>query len=81
MQIYRTISNISHTKIQNLNDSRLVWQVPLPNPLKSSVKWKNEYVVGAAPTGDTPITSEWSSLLPANVRPILEVYDIYFLWK
>ena len=34
----RKISNIRHTKSQNLNDSRLVLQLPLPNPLESGVK-------------------------------------------
>ena len=32
------VSNISHTKPRNLNDSRLVLQVSLPNPLKTCVK-------------------------------------------
>ena len=36
--IYREISNISPTKSQNLNDSRLVLQLPLPNPLMPCVK-------------------------------------------
>ena len=35
---HRNISNISRTKSQNLNDSRLVLQLPLPNPLKSGFK-------------------------------------------
>ena len=35
---------------------------------------KNEDVVGAAPTGDAPATSEWSTILLATkVRLILEV--------
>ena len=35
---------------------------------------ENEDVVGAAPTGDAPTTSEWSTiLLPSKVRLILEV--------
>ena len=34
------ISNISHTKSQNLNVSHLVLQLSLPNPLKPSVKWR-----------------------------------------
>ena len=34
---------------------------------------ENEDVVGAAPTGDAPTTSEWSTiLLPTKVRLILE---------
>ena len=35
---------------------------------------ENEDVVRAAPTGDAPTTSEWSTiLLPTNVRLILEI--------
>ena len=35
----------------------------------------NEYEVGAAPTGDAPTTSEWSTiLLLTNVRLILKVW-------
>ena len=33
-QNYRKVSNVSGTKSQNLNDSRLVLQLSLPNPLK-----------------------------------------------
>ena len=36
---------------------------------------ENEDVVGAAPTGDAPTTSEWSMiLLPTKVRLILETW-------
>ena len=35
---YRKISNIRRTKCQNLNDSRFVLQLSVPNPLKPSVK-------------------------------------------
>ena len=36
---------------------------------------ENEDVVGAAPTGDAPTTSEWSTtLLPTNVRLILQIW-------
>ena len=35
---YRKIHNIRRTKSQNLNNFRLVSQVPLPNPLKPAVK-------------------------------------------
>ena len=36
---------------------------------------ENEDVVGAAPTGDAPITSEWSTIvLPTKVRLILETW-------
>ena len=34
----RKVSNIRRTKCQNLNDSRLVLQLSMPNPLKPSVK-------------------------------------------
>ena len=35
---YRKVSNIRRTKCQNLNESRLVLQLSVPNPLKPSVK-------------------------------------------
>ena len=35
---YRKISNIRRTQNQNLTDSRLIMQLPLPNPLKPGVK-------------------------------------------
>ena len=35
---YRPISNISRTTSHNLNGTRLVLQLPLPNPLKPGVK-------------------------------------------
>ena len=34
---YRKISNIKHTKSQNVNAFRLVLQLPLPNPFKPDV--------------------------------------------
>ena len=38
----------------------------------------NEYVVGAAPTGNAPTTSEWSMvLLPTKVRIIFDGYFKY----
>ena len=44
---------------------------------EASREVKNEDVVGAAPTGDAPTTSEWLTIsLPAKVRLILEVYCI-----
>ena len=37
---------------------------------------KNEDVVGAAPTGDAPTTSEWSTIfLPTKVCLILETWQ------
>ena len=35
---YRKVSNIRCTKYQNLNDSHLILQLSVPNPLKPSVK-------------------------------------------
>ena len=35
---YRKVSNIRPTKCQNLNDSHLVLQLSVPNPLKPGVK-------------------------------------------
>ena len=35
---YRQFSNISRTQFQNINGSRLILQLPLPNPLKPGVK-------------------------------------------
>ena len=69
---YRQISRVWYIKSQNLNVSRLILQLLLPNPLKAC---ENEDVVGAAPSGDAPATSEWSTiLLPTKVRTILEVW-------
>ena len=36
---YCKISNIRHTKFQNLNVSHLILQLSLPNPFKPGVKW------------------------------------------
>ena len=64
-------SNISDIKSQNLNDSRLVLQLSLPNPLKPVVK---------SPTGDAPTTTGWStSSLPTRVCVILEVLRYTFI--
>ena len=46
----------------------------LAESLEARCQVENENVVGAAPTGDAPTTSEWSTiLLPTKVRLILEV--------
>ena len=67
--------NIRCTKSQTLNVSHLILQLSLPNPMKPGVKSKNEDVVGAAPTGDAPTTSEWSTiLLLTKVQLILETW-------
>ena len=59
---YCKISNRRCTKPQNFNVSRLGMQLSLRNILKPGVKVENEDVVGAAPTGDAPTTSEWSTI-------------------
>ena len=76
---YCKISNIRRTKSPNLNVSHLVLQLPLPNPMKPGVV--NEDVVGVAPPGNAPTTSEWSTILvPAKVRLILETWQ-YLLYR
>ena len=46
------------------------------NLLKPGVKSEIEDVVGAAPTGYAPTTSEWSTiLLPTKVKLILEIWE------
>ena len=70
---YRKTSNIRRAKSQNLNVSPLSLQFSSHNILKCSVE--NEDVVGAAPTGDAPTTSEWSTIpLPTQVCLILETW-------
>ena len=72
---YPQTCNRSRTKSQNLNVSRLVLQLSLLNPLKPGVQSENEDVVGAAPPGNAPTTSEWSTiLLPVRVRLIIEFW-------
>ena len=61
--IYRKIYNISHTKSQNLNVSRLVFKLSLSNLLKPGVKSKMKMKI-----------SEWSTIvLLTEVRLMLEV--------
>ena len=49
-------------------------------PLETRCQVDNEDVVGAAPTGDAPTTSEWSTiLLPTKVRLILEVLRYMYM--
>ena len=72
--MYRQTYNISRTKFQKLNVSRLVLQLALLDPLMPDFIVENEDVVEVAPTGDATTTSEWSTiLLPTNVRIILKV--------
>ena len=58
--IYRKVSNIRRTKSQNLKwfSSRL--EVVFTQSVEAGCQVENEDVVGAAPIGNAPITSEWS---------------------
>ena len=58
---YCKISNISCTKSQNLNDSHLVLQLVFVQFIEARCKVENEDKVGAAPTGNAPAISEWST--------------------
>ena len=74
---YCQTSSISSTKSQHLNVSYLILHFcPIqwsPLGVKSRMKI---YLVGAAPTGDAPTTSEWStSILSTKVHLILEVWQ------
>ena len=68
--MYRQVSNIRRTKSKHLKILVLSYGCLCRIPC-----WvENEDVVGAAPTGDAPITSEWSTiLLPTKMSLILEV--------
>ena len=70
--MYCKISNIRHTKTQNLNDSHLVLQTfVFAQSIEARCLVENEDVVGAAPTGDAATTYEWLTvLLPMNVSYI-----------
>ena len=50
--------------------------LPLSQSIEALCLVENEDVVGAAPTGDAPTTSEWSAiLLPTKVQLILEIWQ------
>ena len=70
---YRQISNISRTIYQTLNVScRLAFVFIESMEARYYVEYED--VVGAAPTGDAPTTSQWSTiLLLTRVRLISEV--------
>ena len=55
---YRQVSNIRCTKSQHLKDSRTVFAAVFGESLEARCQVENEDVVGAAPTGDAPTTSE-----------------------
>ena len=58
--LYRKISNIRRTESQNLNVSSLA--AVFAQSFEAMCQVENEDVVGAAPTGDAPTTSEWSTI-------------------
>ena len=75
--ICRQTSNTRPDKSQNSNASRLVLQLSLPNLWSQVLSRESEDVAGAAPTGDAPTTSEWSTtVLPIKVRLILEAWRL-----
>ena len=59
---YRKITNISRTKSKNLNVFRLGLQFAFAQYTEARCYADNEDEVGAAPTGDAPTTSEWSTI-------------------
>ena len=75
-ETHRQTCNTSRTISQNLNVSRLVLLLSLPNPLKPGVQVENEDVFGAAPTGDALTTFECPTIvLPTKVHHVLEVWQ------
>ena len=58
IDVFRQVSNISRTESQNLN----CFSSRLADVFAQYIKAENEDVVGAAPTGDAPTTSEWSTI-------------------
>ena len=84
---YRNISNISGTKSPNLNVSRLEVVFAQSNEARCQVE--SEDVVGAAPTGDAPTTSEWSTVLlltdVSYIRELMVIPNLHsskcLLWR
>ena len=60
---YRQVSNIRRTKFQHLKRFSYCLAAVLAESLEARCQVENEDVVGAAPTGDAPTTSEWSTIL------------------
>ena len=72
---YRQVSNIRRTKSQHLNIFSYCLAAVFAEYLEARCWVENEDIVGPAPTGDAPTTSEWSTILLATkVRLILNVY-------
>ena len=54
---------------------KLAWQAVFAESLEARCQVENEDVVGAAPTGDAPTTSEWATIsLPTKVQLIIPDY-------
>ena len=72
--VYRQVSNIRRTKSRHFKRFSYCLAAAFAESLEARCWVENEDVVGAAPTGDTPTISEWSTiLLPIKVRLKLEV--------
>ena len=73
-----------HTKIKNLKCFLSRLAVVFVQSIEARYWVENEDVVGAAPRGDAPTTSQWSTIsLPTGVHLILEVlrYDLLRCWE
>ena len=73
--VYPQVSNIRRTKSQHLKERfSYCLTAVFAESLEAMCQVENGDVVGAAPTGDAPTTSEWSTvLLPIKMRLILEI--------
>ena len=70
---YRQVSNKTH-QFPTLKRFSYCLAATFAESFEARRQVENEDVVGAAPTGDAPTTSEWLTiLLPTAVRLILEV--------
>ena len=58
---YRQVFNIRCTESQNLKCFSFWLAVVFVQYIKARCEAENEDVVGAAPTGEAPTTSEWST--------------------
>ena len=68
---YRQAFGMSRTKSQNLNVSRLVLKLSLPNPLKPCREWRCSW----SSADNAPSICEWSTIsLPTNIGLILQAW-------
>ena len=75
---YRKISDISHTKFQNLNVSHFILQLSLPNPL-SQVPTTSEWSTNLLPTKAPLILEVWRYTLWWT-GDVLLIYSVTFAW-